>query len=241
MTEPPPARSACNAGAGTSPRRVVFVLYPGMAPLDLAGMRLDYAWHDLLAVTGEQAQAPFTFSPPVTFEQLRKVDILCVTGTDNPFAVLNDNALLDWLAAVGPSAHWVTSVGSGSILLAAAGLLDGYRAAGHWAMLEELGLFGAAPSDERVVIDRNRMSGAGVTSGIDFSLALIELLFGRPLAQQVQLQMQYDPQPPLAAGTPVQAGARVSAKAWEQVFARVRLGTPDYQARLMAAQRRLRD
>ena len=95
----------------------------------------------------------------------------------------------------------MTSVCTGSLVLAAAGLLQGFRATSHWMSLSQLALMGAVPVQERVVIDRNRVTGAGVTSGIDFAIALTAKLFGEERAQLVQLAMEYDPQPPFVGGS----------------------------------------
>ena len=102
-------------------------------------------------------------------------------------------------------AKYVTSVCTGSLVLAAAGLLTGYRATCHWLSLDQLGYFGVTPVKERVVSDRNRITGAGVTSGIDFALTLVAQLFGEERAKRAQLAMEYDPRPPFAGGSPASA------------------------------------
>jgi len=103
-------------------------------------------------------------------------------------------------------------VSSGSLLLGAAGLLEGYRSACHWTLLDELKFFGAEPDPSRVVRDRNRISGGGVTAGVDFGLTLVAELVGEEFAKLVQLSTEYDPQPPFDAGSPAKAGPELVAK-----------------------------
>jgi cyclohexyl-isocyanide hydratase len=107
------------------------------------------------------------------------------------------------------TAQYVTSVCTGSLILAAAGLLQGYQATCHWAFREQLAMLGVEVINQRVVIDRNRITGAGVTSGIDFGLTLVGLLCGEDVAKMTQLMMEYHPEPPFDAGTPETAGRAV--------------------------------
>ena len=122
----------------------------------------------------------------------------------------------DSLADRGSRAKWITSVCGGSIVLGAAGLMQGYKATSHWAARELLTNFGATPIEQRVVIDRNRVSGGGVTAGIDFGLVLLAKLLGEDIAKMTQLALEYDPAPPFDAGTPTKAGPAVMKKfqAW---------------------------
>jgi cyclohexyl-isocyanide hydratase len=114
---------------------------------------------------------------------------------------MRDEAVLAWLRRQAAEADLVTSVCTGSLILAAAGLLKGYRAGCHWSSGEKLALFGATFVEERVVVDRNRITAGGVTSGIDFAFRVIEQLHGADMAEAVQLALEYDPAP-LAGGTP---------------------------------------
>jgi cyclohexyl-isocyanide hydratase len=125
-----------------------------------------------------------------------------VPGGPGQIKLMNDDETLDFLRRQAVEAQYVTSVCTGSLVLAAAGLLKGYRATSHWLSLEQLGYFGVTPVRERVVIDGTRITGAGVTSGIDFGLTLAAKLFGEERARGVQLSMEYDPQPPFASGSP---------------------------------------
>ena len=224
---------------------LAFVLYNNMTPLDMIGpaavlsggdLQVEFVAHDLQPIRGEQ---PFVqFCPTTTFDQLTHVDILCVTGTGNPYAHLHDTKMLDWMNKVGSKAEWVTSVCTGSILLAAAGLMKGYRATTHWSMMDDLAPFGAIPVDERVVIDRNRISGGGVTAGIDFGLTLCDTLSGRARAEFAQLLIQYDPHPPFHSGTPKTAAETVTADARRRVFERVESETPDWKQRVQESAKR---
>jgi cyclohexyl-isocyanide hydratase len=116
--------------------------------------------------------------------------------------MMEDEALLQFLRTRAADARYVTSVCTGALVLGAAGLLQGYRATTHWLSQDILVLFGAEPVDERVVIDRNRITGGGVTAGIDFGLAVAAQVFGPAVAQEVQLVLEYDPAPPFNGGSP---------------------------------------
>jgi cyclohexyl-isocyanide hydratase len=131
-----------------------------------------------------------------------KLNVLFVPGGLGTAAVMRDAELIEFLKQMGASASYITSVCSGSLLLGAAGLLDGYKATTHWAAHELLKDFGAVPVKARVVHDRNRITGGGVTAGIDFGLTMLAKLRGVEEAQVTQLMMEYAPAPPFNAGTP---------------------------------------
>jgi cyclohexyl-isocyanide hydratase len=147
--------------------------------------------------------------PDATFETAPPLDLLCVPGGWGINAVLDNEALLKFLRSRAPRARYVTSVCSGALLLGAAGLLRGYRATTHWLSLDLLPLFGAEPVAERVVRDRNRITGGGVTAGIDYALFIAGELFGDAIAQAIQLSIEYDPAPPHRSGSPRDASAQV--------------------------------
>jgi cyclohexyl-isocyanide hydratase len=141
--------------------------------------------------------------PTMTFADCPKdLDVLLVPGgpRGTELAVRNDK-LLDFVADRGSRARYVTSVCTGSVILGAAGLLKGYRAGSHWMTLDMLSMFGAIPVDERVVIDRNRMTGGGITAGLDFGLQLVTMLRGEETARLAQLFIEYAPQPPYDSGS----------------------------------------
>lgn len=132
-------------------------------------------------------------------------DILVVPGGPGQTALMDDGELLAWIGRVHLKTKWTTSVCTGSLLLAAAGLLHGLRATSHWLALDVLRQFGAEPSNERVVRQGKIITAAGVSAGIDMALTLVGLEYGPEMAQAIQLGIEYDPQPPFAAGSPDKA------------------------------------
>lgn len=193
--------------------RVVFLVYPNVTQLDLTGpaqvlsrlgdASIDLVWKTLDPVPTDSG---FALLPTATLDDVTDADILCVPGGFGCIDVMEDDDALNWVRAVGERAQWVTSVCTGSLILGAAGLLNEYRATSHWAWRDYLKLFGAEPVAERVVFDRNRVSGGGVTAGIDFALALTAKIRGEQHARAVQLGLEYDPHPPFESGTPELAG-----------------------------------
>jgi cyclohexyl-isocyanide hydratase len=119
--------------------------------------------------------------------------------------------MLDFLRRQAKGAKYITSVCTGSLVLGAAGLLQGYRAATHWTAMDFLSAFGATPTKTRVCVDRNRVTGGGVTAGIDFALTLVSLLVDRPTAEAIQLRLEYNPAPPFNAGSPETAPPEILA------------------------------
>lgn len=198
--------------------RIAFLLFPNVTQLDLTGpaqvlsrlpdARLDLVWKTLDPVPTD---AGFSIVPTATFADVPAVDILCVPGGMGVTRVIEDEAAMAWVADVAEGATWVTSVCTGSLILGAAGLLGGYRATTHWAWHDHLALFGAEPVKARIVVDRDRVTGGGITAGIDFALRLIELLRGEAMAKAVQLSLEYDPQPPFDTGSPEKAGPAMVA------------------------------
>jgi putative intracellular protease/amidase len=132
-------------------------------------------------------------------------DIVLVPGGPGEVAARAGDAVLDWLRGAHETSTWTTSVCTGSLILGAAGLLDGRRATSHWLALEELGRLGAEPVAERVVFDGKIATGAGVSAGIDMALTLAGRVAGVSVAQAIQLGIEYDPQPPYDAGSPLTA------------------------------------
>jgi cyclohexyl-isocyanide hydratase len=196
--------------------RVAFLLFPNVTQLDLTGpaqvlSRLGNARLDLVWKTREpvMTDAGFAIVPTATFDEVPRAHILCVPGGIGVTDVIADDEAIAWIARVGAEAEWVTSVCTGSLILGGAGLLRGYRAATHWAWRDMLPLFGAEPVAARTVVDRNRVTGGGVTAGIDFALTLTALIRGEAHARMVQLSLEYDPQPPFDAGSPEGAGAEL--------------------------------
>ena len=200
------------------PLRIAFLLFPNVTQLDLTGpaqilSRLGESQVDLVWKTRDPVptDAGFSILPTAIFAEVPYADILCVPGGFGLNDVIADDEAMAWVGAVGAGATWVTSVCTGSLILGAAGLLDGYRAGCHWAQRDMLPLFGAIPVDARTVVDRNRVTGGGVTAGIDFALTLIALIRGEAHGRMVQLALEYDPQPPFDSGSPAQAGPEIVA------------------------------
>jgi cyclohexyl-isocyanide hydratase len=200
------------------PLHIAFLLFPDITQLDLTGpaqvlSRLGNVTLDLVAKTRDpvRTDALFDLHPTATFAEVPRADIMCVPGGFGTVAAMEDAETLAWLRQVADGARWVTSVCTGSLLLGAAGLLKGYRAGCHWGSREQLAWFGAEPVAERVVFDRNRVTGGGVTAGIDFALALTAAIRGEDHAKLVQLSLEYDPHPPFDSGSPERAGAETVA------------------------------
>ncbi|MYT29995.1 MULTISPECIES: DJ-1/PfpI family protein [unclassified Streptomyces] len=146
-----------------------------------------------------------------TLDDVTAPDVLVVPGGPGQNALMEDGPLHEWLRAVDAGTTWTTSVCTGSLILAAAGLLKGRRATSHWLALDQLPGYGAEPTGERVVFDGKYVTAAGVSSGIDMGLALAGRIAGDTVAQTIQLGIEYDPQPPYDAGAPDKAPAEVVA------------------------------
>jgi putative intracellular protease/amidase len=145
-----------------------------------------------------------------TFDEVRQPEIVVVPGGTITRRMARDgHPVIDWVKAVHPSTRWTTSVCTGSILLAAAGVLEGREATSHWAALPQLEAFGARPTLQRVVVGDGIVTAAGVSSGIDMALVFAARIAGDAVAQAVQLSVEYDPQPPFDTGTPEKAPAAI--------------------------------
>ncbi|MCK0198903.1 DJ-1/PfpI family protein [Ancylobacter sp. 6x-1] len=214
------------------------LLYPNLTQLDLTGpfevfgrfpeLDLHLVWKSREPVADCRG---LTILPDTDFEHCPQADILFVPGGPGQLALMEDAEVLAFLRRQAAGARHVTSVCTGSLVLAAAGLLSGKRATCHWLSLEQLRLFGAEPVAERVVIDGDVVTGAGVTSGIDFALTLAARIFGEERARHAQLFMEYDPAPPFPGGSPASsAPALVEA---------VRVETAAFQTRREAVARRV--
>ena len=196
------------------------VFYPGMTALDIIGPQTVFAtlpgiqihriWKTLDPI---QTDDGMRIIPDTTFDHCPPLDIICIGGGLGQSAVVDDPEILAFLRQQGSMTKFITSVCGGSEFLAKAGLLQGYRSATHWMFREQLAAAGVQVGTERVVIDRNRMSGGGVTAGIDFGLEIAKVLYGEETAKLVQLLMEYDPAPPFDVGSPEKAGAELVNKA----------------------------
>jgi cyclohexyl-isocyanide hydratase len=187
--------------------RIGFVLFPKLTQLDLTGPfevfgRVSDAQVLLVGQGEARSDTGLVLRPDSSFAAAPQLDVLCVPGGPGVNAAMEDDAVLAFLRSQAERASWVTSVCTGALVLGAAGLLRGYRATTHWLSLDLLAGFGAIPVRERVVVDRNRITGGGVTAGIDFGLRLAAELRGEKAAKEIQLMMEYDPAPPYDAGSP---------------------------------------
>jgi len=185
------------------------LLFPQLTQLDLTGphevlARLPGATTHLVAKTRDpvRSETGLAIVPTATFEDAPPIDLLFVPGGYGQIAATDDEATLAWLRGAGATAKWITSACTGALLLGAAGLLRGYRATTHWAYLDLLPLVGAIPEPHRVVVDRERITGGGVTAGIDVALTIAAEACGRAVAEHIQLMLEYDPHPPFQAGHP---------------------------------------
>jgi cyclohexyl-isocyanide hydratase len=196
----------------SQPLHVGLVLFPKLTQLDLTApyevfARMPGAVVHVIAASMAPVVSDYglALNPTTTFGDAPELDVLCVPGGVGVNPMMENDILLGFLEARGATAQWVTSVCTGALLLGAAGLLRGYRATTHWLSLDLLPIFGAEPVPARVVVDRNRVTGGGVTAGLDFGLAVAAALCGRGAAEEIQLMIEYDPAPPFASGSPSSA------------------------------------
>lgn len=200
----------------TAPLNIGLVLFPRLTQLDMTGpfevfarlpnARVHLIWKNREPVTSDVG---LQILPTMTIAECPDLDVVCVPGGPGMNALLEDEEVLAFLRKQGATARYVTSVCTGALVLGAAGLLKGYKAATHWASMDFLKAYGAEPVNTRVCIDRNRVTGGGVTAGIDFGLHLASILTDRTTAEKIQLYMEYNPQPPFQAGSPDTAPADV--------------------------------
>ena len=224
------------------PLHIGLLLYPRVTQLDatgpaqvlsrVPGAQIHMIWKDLNPVPTD---AGFAIVPTTRMADCPQLDVICIPGGSGQVALMTDEETLTFLRHQAAGARYITSVCTGSLLLGAAGLLKGYRATCHWAWRGLLASFGAEPVAERVVRDRNRISGGGVTAGIDFALTLAAELAGERVAKQIQLTLEYDPQPPFACGSPEKAGPELTASV-QELFAALQT---ERQEAVAAAQARL--
>ena len=199
---------------------VAMLVYPKMTALDMIGPQYMFASLmgakvHLVAKSRQPVTSDtgVTITPTATFDETPKdlTVLFAPGGTQGTLDALQDAETRAFMADLGSRAKYVTSVCTGSLILGAAGLLKGYRATSHWAAREALSDFGAIPVDERVVVDRNRITGAGVTAGLDFGLTMLATLRDQTYAEGVQLLCEYDPHPPFNSGSTHTAPPQVRA------------------------------
>jgi cyclohexyl-isocyanide hydratase len=201
-----------------TPLQIGLVIFPKVTQLDLTGplqvfssvpdAKVHLIWKRFEPIPSDTV---LTLTPTTTFADCPQLDVICVPGGAGSDDMVNDDEMLDFLRTQAKDAKYVTSVCTGSMVLGAAGLLQGYRATTHWSAMEFLEAFGATPVKTRVCTDRNRVTGGGVTAGIDFALTLVSMLVDQRTAEAIQLRLEYDPAPPFNAGTPDAAPSDVLA------------------------------
>ncbi|MGI9332701.1 MAG: DJ-1/PfpI family protein [Gammaproteobacteria bacterium] len=189
--------------------QVGFLVFPGLTQLDMTGpyevlnrmpgCEVVLVWKSTDPVRTEHG---LTISPVVDFAGCPPLDLLCIPGGFGVNALLDDQAVLDFVREHAERARYVTSVCTGSLVLGVAGLFVGRRATSHWMSREYLKAFGATPVDERVVVDGKLITGGGVTAGIDFGLTVVAEVAGEGIAREIQLAIEYDPAPPFESGSP---------------------------------------
>ena len=197
--------------------QIVIVLYDRFTALDavgpyqvfssLPGAQVVFAAEQAGRVSDDERS--LHLSAEAALADVPSPDVLVVPGGPGQHDQMDDGPLHDWLRAADQGTTWTTSVCTGSLILAAAGLLAGRRATSHWLAMDELGRLGATPVSDRVVIDGKYVTAAGVSSGIDMGLTLAGQMAGDRVAQSIQLRIEYDPQPPYDAGSPDRAPADI--------------------------------
>jgi cyclohexyl-isocyanide hydratase len=210
----------------TIPLQIGLLIFPKVTQLDFTGplqvfssvpgAKLHLIWKRIEPVPSDSV---LTVTPTVTFADCPQFDVICVPGGAGINDMVNDEETLEFLRRQAAGAKYITSVCTGSLVLGAAGLLRGYRAATHWSAMEFLSAFGAVPTGTRVCVDRNRITGGGVTAGIDFALTLVSLLVDRQTAEMIQLGLEYNPAPPFNSGSPDTAPPEILQLAKEKIAA----------------------
>lgn len=180
----------------------------------LPGAEVHLVWKRIEAV---QSDTVLSILPTTAFADCPQFDVICVPGGYGTDDLMGDDEVLNFLRAQAAGAKFVTSVCTGSLVLAAAGLLEGRKAATHWSAIDVLPIFGVTARRERVCIDGNRITGGGITTGIDLGLTVISELVDRRTAEAIQLRLEYNPAPPFNAGSPETAPADVLALLQERM------------------------
>jgi len=202
----------------SAPLQIGLVIFPRVTQLDLTGpvqvfssvpgAQVHLIWKRIEPVPSDSV---LTLTPTITFADCPQLDVICVPGGFGTNDMINDEEVLEFVRHQAKGAKYVTSVCTGSLVLGAAGLLKGYKAATHWTAMEFLSAFGAIPTKTRVCVDRNRVTGGGVTAGIDFALTLVSIMIDRRTAEAIQLGLEYNPAPPFDAGSPDSAPPEILA------------------------------
>ena len=198
--------------------QIGLLIFPRMTQLDMTGpfevfarvpnATVHLVWKKIEPVVCDTG---LTLTPTTTLSDCPKLDVICIPGGPGQIDLMEDGDVIEFVRRQGQQARYVTSVCTGALVLGAAGLLRGYKAATHWASMDNLAHFGAEAVKTRVCIDRNRITGGGVTAGIDFGLVLASKLTDTATAEKIQLYMEYNPEPPFKSGSPNSAPPAVLA------------------------------
>lgn len=208
--------------------QIGLILYPELTQLDLTGpfevfSRMPDAEVHLIWKTLEpiQSDTGLRLLPTTRMADCPDLDVVCVPGGPGQIDLMQDEEVLGFLRRQGAKAKYVTSVCTGSLLLGAAGLLKGYRASTYWACTDMLAGYGAIYEKGRVIKDRNRITGGGVTAGIDFALTVVAELAGERSAKMIQLSIEYNPAPPFSCGHPDVADPEITEAMTQLMAARL--------------------
>jgi cyclohexyl-isocyanide hydratase len=199
--------------------QIGLLIFPRMTQLDMTGpyeafaripkVKVHLIWQRIEPITSESGMP---LLPTVTIDDCPPLDVICIPGGPGQVDLMDDEDIISFVRRQGLQARYVTSVCTGALVLGAAGLLDGYKATTHWGSMDNLAHFGAIPTSTRVCVDRNRITGGGVTAGLDFALYLAGVLADRETAERIQLSLEYTPQPPFTSGSPDTAPKEVVAR-----------------------------
>jgi len=185
------------------PIQIGIVYFPGMTQLDVTGpfevfarlpnAKVHLLWKRIETIVSDVG---LPLLPTTTFSECPDLDIFCIGGGPGMTSIMDDDEVISFIREKGGSARFITSICAGALVLGSAGLVTGYKSACHWLMRDMLTSFGAIPVDKRVVVDRNRISGGGVTAGVDFAFRVAAEVCGEDVAKRLQLFLEYQPEPP---------------------------------------------
>ena len=201
------------------PLQIGLLIFPKITQLDMTGpyeafaripgVKVHLIWKRIEPITSDVGMP---LLPTMTLRECPPLDVICIPGGPGQVDLMDDEEIIAFVRRQGLQARYVTSVCTGALVLGAAGLLDGYNATTHWASIDNLEHFGATPVNTRVCVDRNRVTGGGITAGLDFGLYLASVLADRETAERIQLFLEYTPEPPFTSGSPATASKAVVEK-----------------------------
>jgi cyclohexyl-isocyanide hydratase len=203
----------------SEPLQIGLLIFPKITQLDMTGpyeafaripgVKVHLIWKRIEPITSDVGMP---LLPTMTLRECPPLEVICIPGGPGQVDLMDDEEIIAFVRRQGLQARYVTSVCTGALVLGAAGLLDGYNATTHWASIDNLAHFGATPVNTRVCVDRNRITGGGITAGLDFGLYLASVLADRETAERIQLFLEYTPEPPFTSGSPATASKAVVEK-----------------------------